>query len=593
MNSPLSYREANLVRQEQKNKALRQQIITADDQKSLELILDAPRPAALVQSFPDQDLHYLLHKIGPEDFLPVLSMATSTQWEYMLDVEVWEDDRLNTAMMEKTFGLLFQASPERFLRWIIMEKPAYFEFFLSRYMTIHIREHDEVPPEDFDDYTTIDDTFYFRFPNVADLSIQAEHEDGSLTEDDRDYSVEESERQMQTSDMITAMVTKLAEMDLSVYHGLLMETKALLPAETEEEEFRLKNMRLAEKGFLPFHEAVGIYQSVKIKGLRKRQALKGKEAGQYHPVAVPDFYSQFFKGENPFAKAISLLSAEELARLESEIAALINKVISADRIRIRAREDLEKAVQKTCDCLGLGLEFLEKKSPSAKTPTELVQTYFLEDIFRIGARQSLDLKTKAEGIYHNSFITGKDLPLGFWGERFLGIFGGLLLERPLFFDNYQTQGGLYRNFKTLNEIHQTRDILTQIQAMDEFLCRIQPDFSSFTKGVLTCESVILTLWAKDRLNMASDLACIPVAEFRTFFQAMFSTPETSAEQTNDIRLEDMCLWAAKAANWDSPDILPDALVQVFARLLLDISREYENVSPDHIDPRFIPHFLLQ
>jgi hypothetical protein len=31
-------------------------------------------------------------------------------------------------------------------------------------MVVKIREHDELPPEDFNDYITIDDKFYFRFP---------------------------------------------------------------------------------------------------------------------------------------------------------------------------------------------------------------------------------------------------------------------------------------------------------------------------------------------------------------------------------------------------------------------------------------------
>ncbi len=592
--NPLAYREANLVRQAQKNKALRQEILAADDQTSLELILDAERPASLVQSFPDQDLHYLLHKIGPDDFLPVLAMAKSDQWEYILDVEVWDDDRLNTSMMAKTFHLLFEAAPERFLRWIIMEKPACFEFFLSSNMSIYIREHDEIPPEDFDDYITLDDTFYFRFPHAADTSVFNENQDEDFYQNRQDDSVTASEEQLQTSDMITAMMTKLAEMDLSVYHGLLMETNALLPAETEEEEFRLKTVRLAEKGFLPSHEAIGIYQSVNIRGLRRRPSLKGKKSPQMYPVTTPDFYSQCFKGDTLFAQAIALLSPEELAPLESEIAALINKVISADRIRIRTREDLEKAVQKTSSCLGLGLEILAKKVNPSQTLPEFIQTYFLEDIFRIGARQSLRLKAQAEIIYQNSFIAGKNLPLGFWGERFLGIFGGLLLERPLFFDNYQT-GTLYRDFRTMGEIRQTRETLEQIQAMDEFLSWIQPDFSTFTKGVLTYESLILTLWAKARLNMPCDLGCIPAAEFRGFFQAMFAASHGQPLDTSpkDIRLEDMCLWAAEAAGRKSPDLLPNPLVQVFAHLLKEISQEYENVSPDHIDPRFIPHFLLQ
>jgi len=41
---------------------------------------------------------------------------------------------------------------------------------------------------------------------------------------------------------------------------VLLEATHVIPAETEEEELRWRNVRLAEKGFLAFDEAIGIYQ---------------------------------------------------------------------------------------------------------------------------------------------------------------------------------------------------------------------------------------------------------------------------------------------------------------------------------------------
>ncbi len=139
-------------------------------------------------------------------------------------------------------------------------------------MDIVIREHDEVPPSDFDDYITLDDKFYFRFPeekrakdSAGDSLDDSEENDTAVTGGDMSFSEE-----VQASELIDTMVRKLADMDLSVFHGLMLETINVLPAETEEEQFRLKTIRLAEKGFLPFHEAIGIYQPTPLKSLRKR-----------------------------------------------------------------------------------------------------------------------------------------------------------------------------------------------------------------------------------------------------------------------------------------------------------------------------------
>jgi hypothetical protein len=221
---------ANLERRAVKLAGQRREVLTSESEKALDMVLEAPSPATLVQSFPDQDLYFLMHKIGGQDFLPILAMATSAQWEYILDVEVWDDDRLDIHPMTQAFDLLFQADPQRLLRWIITEKPDYFEFYLFKNMTIFIREHDEWIPEDFDDYITLDDKFYFRFPHKIDPDAPRVQED-DLEEDLKDGPEDEDKILTQkTPELIEKMLKALAEMDLTVYHGLLLETCALLTA---------------------------------------------------------------------------------------------------------------------------------------------------------------------------------------------------------------------------------------------------------------------------------------------------------------------------------------------------------------------------
>jgi len=177
MTEKLNYKLANIQKKELKLRAVHHEILVSESEKALKMLLDAPAPVSLVQSFPDQDLYYLMHKIGPDDFIPVLSMATSEQWEYILDVEVWDNDRLDLECITKIFNLLFQADSKRLLRWAIKEKPGFFEYYLFKNMEIKVREHDEPPPDDFDDYITIDDKLYFRFPGKPKKS------DGAIDKD--------------------------------------------------------------------------------------------------------------------------------------------------------------------------------------------------------------------------------------------------------------------------------------------------------------------------------------------------------------------------------------------------------------------------
>ncbi len=591
MKNKTDYKLANIQKKEIKLRQQRHEIIVSDSEKALNMILDAPSPATLTQSFPDQDLYYLMHKIGPDDFIPVLAMATSAQWEYILDVEVWDNDRIDIDNMTKVFDVLYKADPQRLLRWAIKEKPDFFEFYLFKNMTVKVREHDDLPPEDFDDYITIDDKFYFRFPGKSTNPEQLKSSDDEPSQPDNNQ---------EASELIEKMLKAVAQMDLSVFHGLLLETESVLPSEVEEEQFRLKNLRLAEKGFLPSHEAIGIYQPTKLDSLRERPDNLSLKQEAYDPdiPLPPQFFFQFFTGDNLFVQTLKLFDQQTSIILESEIAALINKVISADKIKLRTKDDLEKAIFKTCDYLNLGLEIILKPELKSVLKPELardaIQKYFLEDIFRTGSRAGIKLKTKAVNWFKQSFANTNNLPLSFLGENFLGVIGGLFLDRPLYFDNY-TSGVLYKNFNSLAQITQTDKILNKIVAIDKMLMAMDIDIKSFTHGVLTWKSLILTLWAKERLNLPSNLEPIDLQTFKEFFKALFTKTDINQKnltQANQIPGDDLILWASEASSI-SQDSLSEKLIEALTDLINEVEKEYSLIKPENLDPRFIPHFLLK
>ncbi|WP_035237426.1 DUF6178 family protein [Desulfobacter vibrioformis] len=582
------YQLANQTRKELKLQNLRRDIIVSDGAKALDMILEAPSPATLIQSFPDQDLYYLMHKIGVDDFIPVLAQAASSQWEYILDVEVWDDDRLNTHMMTQVFSLLFKADPQRLLRWAITEKPDFVEYYLSQKMRIFIREHDEVPPEDFDDYITLDDKFYFRFPDQQSGPDQDPQGDLLPQDIPREDGLPDDAPQL-----IEQMIRTLAAMDLSVLHGLFLETLSLLPAEAEEEQFRQKNIRLAEKGFLPAHEAIGIYQPVAGKNLPSRpETPRNPQAFDPDIPMPPMFFTQFLKGDNLFVKALEQLNAQGgIPGLDSELAALINKVISADRIRIRNRESIEKPLEKTMSTLSLGLDVLmEGAKISVERAVELIKRYFLEDIFRTGSREGARLQAMARKWHETSFIGAKNLPLSFLGETYLGIIGGLMVQRPMFFANYANKT-LYRNFASLSDIRATRRQLDEIICLDDFLNRLDVDIATFSFGVLTYKSMILTLWVRDRMGLNASkplsLAPIEISEFKDFFAQLFSREGT----IDETQAKDFGLWAAQASGMHETD-LPTALQGILYTLLRELESEYGHVMTRNLDPRFMPMFLL-
>ena len=207
--------------------AAAREIIELEPRRALERILESSHPAVLVQSMSEQDFYFLVNDIGPEDCLPVLQLASSRQWEYLLDMELWHRDQLQENQMTRWFGHLVQADEERFVHWSLDAKIDLVEFYLQRNIEIRVRQHDEDPSDFGDDFYTFDDVFYYRVkPHGPE-----EEEPGVLAGEERRR-------------LIARFMHRLADVDHLRYQQLLLETPFLLPAETEESEFRWRNVRL-------------------------------------------------------------------------------------------------------------------------------------------------------------------------------------------------------------------------------------------------------------------------------------------------------------------------------------------------------------
>ncbi|MBA3038078.1 MAG: hypothetical protein FP814_16510, partial [Desulfobacterium sp.] len=85
----------------------RKEIIAMPPEKAIDRILEAKHPAALVHSFPEEDFYFLINDIGIYDAFELLNLASEKQWEYILDVELWEKDRIEINSVTKWLDILF------------------------------------------------------------------------------------------------------------------------------------------------------------------------------------------------------------------------------------------------------------------------------------------------------------------------------------------------------------------------------------------------------------------------------------------------------------------------------------------------------
>lgn len=560
----------------------RQQILALAPREALDRILQDPQQLPLVHSFPEQDLYFLIHDIGPEDALPLLALASEKQWDHIVDLEAWQKDRIDLQSVTRWLGLLLDADQERFIRWFLEQKLEFMEFYLFRNIEVRVLEHDQDPSEFGDDFFSLDDTYFIRIFEPAD-------------KDEADQMAHE-----QRQEFLTKLIKRLADFDHRTYQHVMLEATHLLPAESEENCYHWRNVRLAEKGFLPFDEALGIYQPIKPEdiGHYRIDRLNDKKDAPTVP-SVSKYPLQVLKDDNHFTRALaSLAGSPELTDIEAEFAHLCNRIIVADHKTVRDREALREIVKKACGFINLGLErlFKDHSGIDPRQAAELFVKYSLARIFRVGFGGVLELKWQAEKWLDRCWFAAAGLRLTFWGEQWLGVLGGLLLKKPLFYDNYTT-GVLYREFSRLEDIRSTEGIFKQIKAVDELLSLM--DFvlahpSSY--GFLTYKNLILTLWARHFLNLpAEPLQPIPLKKFRPFFNDLLSgQPDSGAEKPRSVpqaMKHNFLNWLAAETGLKDFEITTE-LGKTFEDLFAEIENELGQVAVKDLDSRYIQMFLL-
>lgn len=554
----------------------RREILAMTPEKALTAIAEHPMPVSLVQSMAEEDFHLLVHAVGPDDAHPVLALASNQQWEYLLDVETWFKDRMDTHALTVWIKRLLKADPDRLTHWITHDKLDELVLYLFRNIDLHIREYEQDPSEIDKGFFTEDQTYYVRL---------------------QPYPTSYKQPQKERDELIKDLLRRLAVYDPVGYRDMLIETTAIVPAEAEEELYRLHKARLAEKGFLPFEEAVGVYQALSVADLAKRtpkpQRVGGRVVDSY---PLPIEAAQPDATANLFARTLAgIQDSSTLHRLQSEFAGLCNQVIAADQRKIREKIGLEQIVTKVGDYISIGME--KAAIDARKTPygeASLLQTYFLGDLFRVGYGCALALKWRAEKWQRGSWFTGAGLPLSFWGEAWLGTLGGLLIKKPLFYDNYAT-GVLYREFATLADIQHTDSILDKIIAFDDLLSLISSNIKAAQlPSFITYQNLMLTMWANNYLEMDDDGQLpLPLSQrqFNTFFVELWE-PGSKPRRTRNTMREHFLNWLAGRSGltvYEISERMRAALEELFNLMDSDLG----SLNSTDLDPRFIQLFLFR
>jgi len=526
-------------------------------EEALQKILEQENPGRLVRRLPSGDFFWLVKKVGDNDCLPLLELATEDQRQYLLDLEIWKRDHLDMEQVFQWLVRLYQADPGRFAAWLFGKGRVLAYSYFVRTIQVEIREDDDA----------------------------ADPEEGSISLDGIHY-VRVLDRA--NSEIIQDMLLRIGKEDPEEYRNLLFELAGILPSDIEENMYRLRSVRLAEHGFIPFEEALSVYAPLDPETLstgsppRPPLPVHHKELNDLMPVS-PLYHVE---GKNLLTEAVREITDDIFRdRIRMEFAGLCNQIASADLIPANELETLINTCQKTAGYLNLILEKL--CGESIDMAQEILKNNPLVAIFRAGFGLILGLRWEAERWLKESWFRGHGLDFSFWGDVWGGTLKGILAKKPLLYAGFG-KGEEYGHFEKLSELNDCRIILRQIMVLDRLLGRLTGIYSLKKKDFQTPDAtfhpLLFNLWARQLLNLDLSFSRISPEEAREFFGLIRGDREMPPYGMSPFEEDFIKDFLAYTSGFDKGDVT--TIQETLPIIWQEFKEEYEWVSGPDMDGRF-------
>ena len=367
--------------------------------RRMEALLESSDPAGAVAALSVPDFYFLVKEVGLADAGELVALATPEQIRGCLDLEMWDRDRVQLDAAAPWLSSLLEAGPEKVAEaWAGLD-PELRALFLAR--SALIVDHalgEELPEDEERPAFSTPDTFFT-------VVVTAEREDDIR--------------------LVYALVDHLYRTDPELARHTLMAARSELPSELEEMSYRWRSGRMADLGYAEFYEALEVFRPLDPDSVRldeataePRETAPGDEAraaGLPAPVAEP-IAGTFL------ARALEQVSdAAEAERLEAALIHLVNRVLSALRVRPGDEDAVRSATGAAAATVSIGLEQLcagqLERAPAALAAVSLTRLH------RLGHTLLLRLGRMARLLAPRALTAG---------EPTQSVLEALVRPRPLF-----------------------------------------------------------------------------------------------------------------------------------------------------------------
>ena len=537
--------------------------------KALEKVLKHPDCPRLIQTMSSEDFFWLISKVGADGSLELLKLASPDQWQYVLDVESWQKDRMELNRTGGWIRRMLAADPKRFAQWVFYEGQGFIYYYLYRSIVVEVKDEDEEFFEAGPDFFTIDGFFYIR----------------AIQEDQRET--------------IETLLRAIAEEDTLKYQGLITGLAGVLPAELEESMYRMRNVRMAEHGFLPPEEAISVYAPLDAERLKTKEQGAGARphSDPEDAVPAPRWPLTTIQGRDLLTKTISNMSDEILLdRIRLEFAGLCNQILSAEGLSTWDMDHLQEIQLQAAGTLNMILKERcqnERGNEDIRTAENLLRMNPLASLFRAGFGLALNLKWRAERWLKECWFHEACLELSFWGQQWGGVLTGLLKKRPLLYCGGESTIG-FRHFQSLSELSSAAAILDLLEGLDSLMRELTKkyhlDASDTEPFNLTFYLLLFTLWARELLDLEPGFKAISLKQAREFLSLIRAGDAEPPYRM--FGFEERFLKAFETPARDPESNTSKNLKEALAQTWRDFSDELETVPTDALDAKYSKYIKI-
>jgi hypothetical protein len=541
------------------------QFDTLGGNEILERILGESNPRKVIEELPSGDFFWLVKKIGSDESHPLLELATPDQWQYLLDLEIWDRDEINVGETLSWLQRLFETDSRRTVLWLLGEGSHLTYFIFQKSIEVILQEEDEKEHEIPEGFFTHDGVLYLH---AHDTEFEP---------------------------FLRELTGAMAAVNLAAYRTLMSGLASVIQSEMEEGMYRMRNRRLAENGFLPFEEAISIYSPLSPEQLNRE--------GELPPIIdiTPDDESRalvpflpLYEGKQVGFLQDALEAVRDpllMARLRLEFAGIANQIASAEGLARMELDGLVGTTRKAAGYLNIALEELTGRDPGPAR--DLLEKNTLTSLFRAGFAFVLRIKRVAETWLRTAWFRQAGFEKGFWGDERGSMLSGLLLKKPMLYTG-SLKGAIYRDFASVRDLSDASKSLMGMIALDGFMAALSKTspigLELSEREDLTCLHLLLTFWARRRLELEPGFAAIKPDEARAFFTILRkgeTAPPYQITRYRGVFLEDMLELALEL-----PDDHRAALREELSRIWEEFRSEYQNVPPADTDMKHNPFLVI-